>query len=80
MNKNVLIGVSVVLIVVGLFIYLFINTIADPDSVESNKSITSVSTDILTNPTTKAIISLNKNGTLPVTASGTSIGKTNPFW
>lgn len=80
MNKNLLSGIILtVLIVAGLF-YWFTTSSANEVEVEAiSKKIEKVDTTIFSNSTFQSLKQYNKNGDIPVKTEGQNIGKANPF-
>lgn len=80
MNKSIIYGLVVCLLVLVGLVYWFMQTVpfgSDVDAITTR--IDKVDSNILASNSFKKIKSLDKNGNIPVDLTGKSLGKNNPF-
>lgn len=80
MNKNLISGIIIIVLVLAGLFYWFSKSKANEAEVESiTKKIEKVDTTVFSNSTFESVKQLNKNGDIPVETAGQNLGKANPF-
>lgn len=80
MNKNIIYGVIVTLLITAGLWYWFMRTVPSTSEVDAiSIKIDKVDVEMLANNSFKKIKAMDKNGNIPVSLTGKSLGKNNPF-